>query len=212
MSQRVEQYSLVALVIALGLLAVVAVNGQMSGVLRWNPRRVPADAVLIGDQACGECHKKHFASYGRSGMAEAMEPVAASKVLDANPQLRMRGGPYTDEIKRNGKQSFYSVSDGKDTISSPILYAFGQGRMGQTYLLERDGQLYESLVSFYSESKALDFTVGAPRGVPESLTEAVGHLLSAKEVSSCFSCHATGVFSGTQLRPEKFTHGVGCEV
>ena len=75
----------------------------------------------------------------------------------------MRVGPYTYEIKRNGKQSIYSVSDGKDTISLPILYAFGQGRMGQTYVLERDGKFYESLVSFYSESKALDFTIGAPR-------------------------------------------------
>jgi hypothetical protein len=187
------------------------VSGQMSAVRRWNPRRVPADVVFIGDKACGECHKKHFASHNRSGMAEAMEPVAASKVLGANPQLRMSVGPYTYEIKRNGKESFYSVSDGKDTISLPILYAFGQGRMGQTYLLERDGQLYESLVSFYSESKTLDFTVGAPRGVPESLTDAVGHLLSAKEVSSCFSCHATGAVSGTQLPLEKFTHGVRCE-
>jgi hypothetical protein len=33
-------------------------------------------------------------------MAEAMEPVATSKVLDANPQLTMRVGPYTYEIKR----------------------------------------------------------------------------------------------------------------
>lgn len=218
MSQHFKQCSLLAIVIGLALASVAVVvihprevNGQFSAVRRWNPRRAPADAVFIGDQACGECHKKHFASYRGTGMAEAMEPVAASKVLDANPQLTLRVGPYTYEIKRNGKQSFYSVSDGKNTISVPIVHAFGQGRMGQTYLLERDGQLYESLVSFYSESKALDFTVGAPRGVPESLTEAVGHLLSAKEVSSCFSCHATGVFSSLQLRPEKFTHGVRCE-
>jgi hypothetical protein len=218
MGQHFKLCSLLAIVIGLALTSVAVVviyprevNGQLSAVRRWNPRKAPADAVFIGDQACGECHKKHFASYVRTGMAEAMEPVAVSKVLDANPQLTMRLGPYTYEIKRNGKQSFYSVTDGKDTISVPILHAFGQGRMGQTYLLERDGQLYESLVSFYSESKALDFTVGAPRGVPESLTEAVGHLLSAKEVTSCFSCHATGVLSGSQLRPEKFTHGVRCE-
>jgi hypothetical protein len=81
------------------------VKGQTSAVRRWNPRRVPADAVFIGDQACGECHKKHFASYSRSGMAEAMEPVATSKVLGANPQLRMRVGPYTYEIKRTGMDS-----------------------------------------------------------------------------------------------------------
>lgn len=211
MSQRVKQYLLVALVIALGLLAVVVVNGQMTAVRRWNPRRVPAGTVFIGDQACGECHKKHFASYGKSAMAEAMEPVAGSKVLSQNPQLTMRVGPYTYEIKRNGKQSIYSVTDGKDTISFPIVYAFGQGRMGQTYVLERDGKFFESLVSFYNESKSLDFTIGAPRSEPKSLADAVGRLLSANEVSSCFSCHATGAVSGSQLRLENFTHGVHCE-
>src|SRR6185503_11482611 len=190
MSQRVKQYSLVAIVIALGLLAVVVVNGQMSGVRRWNPRRVPVASVFVGDQTCAECHKKHIASHGPSGMAEAMEPVAGSKVLANNPKLSMRVGPYTYEITRNGKQSTYSVTDGKETLSFPIVYAFGQGKMGQTYVLERDGKYYESLVSFYRESKGLDFTIGAPRGVPASLNDAVGRLLSANEVASCFSCHS----------------------
>jgi Zn finger protein HypA/HybF involved in hydrogenase expression len=212
MSQRVKQYSLVAIVIALGLLAVVVVNGQMSGVRRWNPRRVPVDSVFVGDQACGECHKKHVAAHGPSGMAEAMEPVAGSTVLSNNPKLSMRVGPYTYEITRNGKQSTYSVTDGKETLSFPIVYAFGQGKMGQTYMLERDGKFYESLVSFYSEPKALDFTIGAPRLTPKSLTDAVGRLLSANEVASCFSCHSTGaVFGGSQLRLDNFAHGVRCE-
>ena len=219
MSKRVKQYSLLAVAVALGLAAVAVVicepqevNGQMTAVQRWNPRRVPVDAVFVGDQACGECHKKHFALHGQSGMAMAMEPVAGSQVLNGNPKLSMRVGPYTYEIKRNGKQSSYSVTDGKDTHSFPIVYAFGQGKMGQTYMLERDGKFYESLVSFYSESKGLDFTIGAPRGVPASLSDAVGRLLTANEVASCFSCHSTGaVISGSQLRLDKFAHGVRCE-
>lgn len=212
MSKRVKQYLLIGIVIALGAFAVAVVNGQMSGVRRWNPRRVPADSVFVGDQACGECHKKLFASHGHSGMAEAMEPVAGSKVLTENPKLNMRVGPYTYEITRNGKQSTYSVTDGKDTISFPIVYAFGQGKMGQTYVLERDGKFYESLVSFYAEPKALDFTIGAPSTVPKSLTDAVGRLLSANEVANCFSCHSTGaVVGGSQLRLDKFAHGVRCE-
>lgn len=145
-------------------------------------------------------------------MAQAMEPIAGSKVLGDNPKLKMSVGPYTYEITRDGKQSFYSVTDGKDTISFPILYAFGQGRMGQTYMLEREGKFYESLVSFYNETKALDFTIGAPRGVPKTLNDAVGRLLSANEVASCFSCHATAtVFGGSQVRLDKLTHGVRCE-
>src|SRR6476659_4496032 len=184
----------------------------MTGVRRWNPRRVPVDTVFVGDQACGECHKKHFAAHGPSGMAEAMEPVASSKVLSNNPKLSLSVGPYTYEIKRKDQQSFYSVTDGKDTLVFPIVYAFGQGKMGQTYMLERDGKYYESLVSFYSEPKALDFTIGAPRGIPKSLNDAAGRLLSAKEVASCFSCHSTGaVIGGSQLRLDKFAHGVRCE-
>ena len=218
MNQPIKQYSLIVVALILSLLAVAVVvygpmpvNGQVSGVRRWNPRRVPPDTVFIGDRACGECHKKHFASYSQSGMAMAMPPVAGSKVLSENPQLTMRVGPYTYEIKRNGKESSYSVTDGKDTISFPIIYAFGQGKMGQTYVLQRDGKFYESLVSFYNEPKALDFTIGAPRTVPASLTDAVGRLLSANEVQNCFSCHAAGAVSGSQLRLDKFAHGVGCE-
>jgi len=203
-----RKYLLIAIVIALGIVA----NAQMTAVRRWNPRRIPVDTVFAGDQACDECHKKQFASASHSGMFQAMEPVGGSKILSDNPKLKMTVGPYTYEITRNGKQSSYSVTDGKDTISFALVYAFGQGKMGQTYMLERDGKFYESLVSFYNEPKALDFTIGAPRGVPKSLNDAVGRLLSANEVASCFSCHATAtVFGGSQLRLEKLTHGVRCE-
>jgi Zn finger protein HypA/HybF involved in hydrogenase expression len=203
-----RRYSLIAIVIALGIVA----NAQMNAVRRWNPRRVPADAVFAGDQACAECHKKQSASAASSGMAQAMEPVAQSKILSENPKLKMSVGPYTYELTRNGKQSSYSVTDGKDTISFPIVYAVGQGKMGQTYVLEHDGKFYESLVSFYNEPKALDFTIGAPRGVPQSLPDAAGRLLSANEVASCFSCHSTNaVVAGSQLRLEKLAHGVRCE-
>ena len=40
--------------------------------------------------------------------------------------------------------------------------------MGQTYVLQRDGKFYESLMSFYNETKALDFTIGSPRWSSEN--------------------------------------------
>lgn len=207
-----KEYLLLAIAIGLGLLAGAIANGQIDAVQRWHPRRAPADAVFVGDRSCFECHKKFFASASNTGMTMAMEPVATSKVLSDNPQLSMRVGPYTYEIKRNGKQSVYSVTDGNDTISFPIVYAFGQGKMGQTYVLEREGKFYESLVSFYSKTKGLDFTTGAARTVPASLTDAVGRLMAPNEVATCFSCHSTGaVVSGSQLRLDKLAHGIRCE-
>jgi hypothetical protein len=209
---------LIGIVILLSCLAGVLVllgpsrvSGQISSPRRWNPRRAPSNAVFLGDSACGECHKKIFGTHAQSGMAISMERVAESAVLSANPQLRFQNGPYTYEIKRDGKQSIYSVTDGKETISVPIVYAFGQGRMGQTYVLQRDNNFYESLVSFYNEPKALDFTIGAPRNVPDSLVKAFGRLLAPNEVISCFSCHSTGAVGGGGLQLDKFVHGIRCE-
>ncbi len=218
MNQRLSQSSLTWIVIALIVLAAGTifrgpsiVRAQMDLISRWNPRRAPANVEFVGDQSCGSCHKKLFASHGQSGMALTMASGPDARVLVDNPKLTMRVGPYTYEITRNGKQSSYSVTDGTETISLPIVYALGQGRMGQTYVLQRDGKFYESLVSFYNETKGLDFTIGAPRTVPASLNAAVGRLLSDNEVVSCFSCHSTGAVRGNQLRLEKMTHGIRCE-
>ncbi len=43
----------------------------------------------------------------------------------------------------------------------PLLWAFGQGVAGQTYVFEHDGALYESRVSFYNALGGLDLTMGA---------------------------------------------------
>jgi len=96
-------------------------------------------------------------------------------------------------------------------MSVPIEYAVGQGRMGQTYVLQRDGKFYESRVSFYNDTKNLDFTIGSPRDVPPSLDEAFGRLLETSEVVSCFSCHSNGATAGQKLQLDKLAHGVGCE-
>jgi cytochrome c554/c'-like protein len=184
---------------------------QTSQVQRWRPRRLPVGAELVGDHVCAECHGNKTASHVKTGMAMAMEPIAESRVLTANPAMTFRIGNYAYEIKRKDKQSIYSVTDGKETISLPILYAFGEGKAGQTYILQYEGGLYESLVSFYNEIKGLDFTIGAARGVPPSLKQALGRRLPDNEVSNCFSCHSTGGVSGGQIHLERITPGIRCE-
>ena len=218
MTQRFKSSALILCVAILSSLAIVLltfgpsiVTGQVSVRQKWNPRRYPAGTEFTGDQSCAECHKKAFAPFAQTGMALAMEPVSASKVLSENPKLSLQLGPYSYEIKRQGNQSFYSVTDGKETISVPIEYAVGQGRMGQTYVLQHDGKFYESRMSYYKEIKGLDFTIGSPRGVPTSLDEAFGRVLSNNEVVSCFSCHSNGATSGGKLQLEKLAHGIRCE-
>jgi len=186
-------------------------SGQKNFAERWNPTRVPPGVTFVGDKVCAECHEGKAASQSRSSMGMAMESIKDSKILTEHQKLAFRNGPYSYEITRKGDQSFYAVTDGKETISLPILFAFGQGKAGQTYVLQYDGAYYESLVSFYNETKGLDFTIGQTRDVPASLLGALGRRLSKSETLSCFGCHATGAVSGSSLHLDKLTLGVKCE-
>jgi hypothetical protein len=178
---------------------------------RWLPRRVPAEANFVGDQVCAACHRDKVTSLSQSGMGRALESVADSRVLIANPTMTFRNDPYSYEIRRKDKQSLYSVTDGQETISLPILYALGQGKAGQTYVLQYQGGLFESRVSFYKEVGGLDFTIGQPRTVPSSLKAALGRRLSDKEVLNCFGCHSTGAINGGLIHLDKMTPGIRCE-
>ncbi len=203
---------LVMTLLMLGVLeAVLASSTLQSLVQRWNPRKIPRDTAFVGDQICAQCHKKQTVLHAQSPMGMAMQSVAASRVLVENPLLTYRNGPYSYSIKRQNQQSIYTVTDGKGTISLPILYAVGQGLAGQTYLLEDQGVFYESRVSFYQKIGGLDITIGAPNETPSSLKLAVGRLLSENEVGNCFGCHSTGGMNGGKLSLEKVTPGVGCE-
>ena len=203
--------ALFLLIFGAGSWASSIVFPQTSPALRWRPRRVPVGAELVGDRVCAECHREMTASHLKTGMAMAMETVAESRVLTANPAMTFRIENYTYEIKRKEKESVYSVTDGKETISLPILYAFGEGRAGQTYILQYEGGLYESRLSFYKEIGGLDFTIGQPRTMPSSLKTALGRRLPDNEVSNCFSCHSTGAVSGGQVHFDKVTPGIRCE-
>ncbi|HYE73619.1 MAG TPA: multiheme c-type cytochrome [Blastocatellia bacterium] len=192
-------------------IAPSATFGQKSILERWHPTRVPANAVFIGDQACAECHQSKVASQLKTPMGMAMEPVAASQILIAHPKMTFSKGKYSYEITRKDNESFFTVTDGKATITAPIVYAFGQGKAGQTYILQHDGAFYESLVSFYNGIKGLDLTVGAPRSVPANLNAALGRRLHPRDAANCFACHSTGGVKGGQLDLKTMTHGVRCE-
>jgi hypothetical protein len=124
---------------------------QNQTVRRWNPLRIPADARFTGDQVCAECHQGIAASQPESSMWRAMEYGADSPILKSHPALKFRAGRYAWEIIRKDNQSLYAVTDGTQKISVPIHFVFGQGKAGQTYVLQYDGEFYEGRVSFYND-------------------------------------------------------------
>ena len=177
----------------------------------WSPNKTPAHTTFVGTQACAECHGDKVKSHAKTTMGRALETVAAAEILRNHPKLTFRAGPYSYEILRQGEQSIYTVTDGKETISLPILYAFGLGSAGQTYVLQGKDGLLESRLSFYNGNKGLDTTIGQSREVPTSLSDAVGRLMSKDETLQCFSCHSTGAVKGGKLELQNLVPGIGCE-
>ena len=174
----------------------------------WRPNK--KDATYVGPQACAKCHETE-ANQRLTAMGRAMEPAATSAVLKANSRLIFRSGAYTYEITRRGEQSLYTVSDGTQSISEPILYSFGQGKAGQTYIFRHDGELHESRVSYYRDLKGLDWTMGYQLSAPSSLDEALGRAVKVNEARECFSCHTTASINGLELQLDRLIPGITCE-
>ena len=137
-------------------------------------------------------------------MARALLTARESTVLSGRTSPLL----FSDGVWRyNISGTEYRVSDGKTILSVPILWAFGAGIAGQTYVYEYMGRLYESRVSYYERIKGLDLTLGAAGSKPDSLEMAAGRKMKDQDIAECFGCHSSssGRFSLTSMKP-----GVQC--
>ena len=158
---------------------------------------------------CATCHAGVVRSYKAAPMRHAMEPDGANAELIAHPDLTAAIGGFTYHVVTRNGRSAYSVTDGSGTISAPIHWIFGQKT--QTWILERDGHFYESLVSYYPRDNVLDTTPDDATLKPATLLEALGRRVSADEVRTCFECHSSGLVPGEKLVPSATIPGIACE-
>jgi len=164
-----------------------------------------------GDATCMPCHNQETAHFRVTPMGKALETAAECEILKGHPLLQYQEGAYHTEIKRDGDRSVLTVTRGKETFTVPILWAFGQGQAGQTYVFEYDGAMFESRASFYVAAGALDTTIGALGTAPKDIVEAAGRRMDAAGARSCFGCHSNNGVSGGKLVMEALVPGVGCQ-
>jgi len=156
---------------------------------------------------CGQCHAREQRAHGSTSMAAALTRAADAAILRDNPDLTYREGPYTYTIRHG----VYSVTNGTDTITAPLAWAFGLGGVGQTYVFERNGKWHESRVSYYGQARGLDLTLGARNLSPKNLGEAAGREMSPKDTAACFGCHSGNAVRGLQVDFGAIVPGVQCE-
>jgi hypothetical protein len=141
-------------------------------------------------------------------MAHAMETTHGNGVLAGHPNLTFHKGEYSYSVVTKNGHSVYVVNNGTQTVSVPVVWAMGA--QAQTWVLQRNGNLYESRVSYYPSIKGLDITTGDERLTPKNIDEAVGRPIGMDEAKACFNCHATNAVTGHQLDLKSLHPGITC--
>ena len=191
--------------------AQMATADRIQGPGFWPTQPSPARKDFLGPAACARCHASHAQSQAGTSMAHtAMNAVDAPTLRD-NPALRFRSGTHTYEIKTSGGQSLYSVtaSDGSSS-SAALTWAFGAGKVGQTYLYEKDGVFHEGRLSYFSGHGA-DFTPARAIVAPKDLAEAMGRPIPDAEARRCFACHNTASTAAGVFDTKGMITGITCE-
>ena len=215
-SNRVLSHSAVAAFI-FATLACSALRAQMATEDRllyraWWPRHsIPHGTEFAGAAACAKCHAGKATTQKSTPMARTALPVAESDILATRDRLSFQAGKITYQISTAGGKSVYTVADGTHNLSAPLMWAFGDGHVGQSYLFEREGNFYESRASYFDGLQALDFTPGRKLTEPQNLEQAMARPVSGDELVRCFSCHATGSTVAEKFDRSHTMPGITCE-
>jgi hypothetical protein len=132
-------------------------------------------------------------------------------VLRPGATLTFDRNGYHYEITATAADRIYSVSGAGSSSSAPLTWAFGEGRVGQSFLFERDGIFHEARVSYYEATRALDFTPARALDAPRTLDEAMSRPVGAAEIRRCFACHTTASTTDGRFDAAAATPGITCE-
>jgi hypothetical protein len=205
-----------AVLLGISLLKVCAA-GQVSTIEHlakpgfW-PTKINSPAEgFAGVSVCAECHAGIATKQSAVPMARTVARAGESEVLRSHARLTFQQGPYRYEIVGSPVATTYTVTDGTRSLSGSLLWAFGAGTVGQSYLYQRAGQWYKARVSFFGTLGNLEFTPGRALLSPHSLEEAMARPVSNADVAGCFRCHAIGVTSENSIDTSLLLLGVSCE-
>lgn len=132
-------------------------------------RNVRPEVAYVSEERCAGCHADIAVAYRQHPMGRSLAPVAEPSPLEgygeaAHNPFDAAGFHYTVERGPTGVVHKEELRDSQGkavvTHAEPVLWALGSGTRGRSYLIQRGQQLYQSPISWYSESKRWDLSPG----------------------------------------------------
>jgi hypothetical protein len=178
----------------------------------WPTKSAKSLAEFAGSAACAECHQTIAASQFQTSMAKGLLRAEESKLLDSPVPLQFTRGEFRYEIAKVSGKVLYSAAGQSQKRTAELRWAFGTGRVAQSYLFkESDGGYHEARVTFFSSLKNLHITPAREISAPQSLSEAMERRVPDSEIRRCFACHSTQAIVNDRFDETKLVPGVACE-
>lgn len=176
----------------------------------------PSMADYVGSDACRDCHAEIWEKYRSHPMARSFARVEhAFPVEDYTKQLEFSppgNRKYRVEVKQDEILHHEIMLDSQGEAiydqAFPVAYVLGSGKRGRGYVIDHDGLMFKSSISWYSDTKQWGLS---PDYLPES------HMRFERRVTGgCLACHA-GLPNFTRGEPDRFKEpafleeSIGCE-
>jgi predicted CXXCH cytochrome family protein len=173
------------------------------------------DLAYVGDKACARCHADIAATFRRHPMGRSLAPIASAAVGGDRPDgsTTFEAGSSRFTIERRDGREFHREARFDEAgrvlaqVEAEVKYALGSGSRGVTYLVEHDGRLFQSPISWYSQKKRWDLSPGY---------EHDNRHFDRSIEPTCLFCHANRVVPVNRTvnryeEPIFRGHAIGCE-
>jgi predicted CXXCH cytochrome family protein len=143
----------------------------------------------VGTEVCAACHSDQAVPYRRHPMGQSLAPVREAFALERFDPAHHN--PFTafgfEFLVENqaGKQFHMEIrqdphSSARTEYVSEVAYALGSGSRARSYLIDRQGYLFESALTWYSQKNIWDLSPGF-EGNPHS---------DRPITADCLFCHS----------------------
>jgi hypothetical protein len=168
-------------------------------------------ADFVGNRACAPCHAEIVRTYTQTPMAQSSGRAGTQEGKESFDRAEFRDDRGAFSYTVSPEHSFKFIQqNAKQPISGSraLAYFIGSGAAARTFLIEDNGFLFESPVTYYRSSTSWKPSPGFESLDYPNLTRPI--------VPSCLQCHASGIQdkAGTlngYAAPPFLENGVACE-
>lgn len=176
-------------------------------------RSLQPAVAFVGDEVCASCHKRHSDTYHHHPMGQSLRPVG-----DFPQDDRPEGNPFTStglryRVERRNGQVFHREevvgADGSVLAhtEAPVRFALGSGTRAISYLIDHEGTLTQSPITWFAETRSWALSPGF-KGASDRFERPV--------LATCLFCHCNLADADVDTRsayraPIFQGYTIGCE-